>query len=68
MQSPKDSPIEACVERLCSKGCRQVRLDIATLEAGGDLPETRDLSAAQRAALLEELKQIMAVYGDSCRV
>lgn len=68
MQSPNDPHVEACVERLCSKGCRQVRLDIATLESGGDLPETRDLSAAQRSALLEELKQVMAVYGDSCRV
>ncbi|NEX21678.1 hypothetical protein G3480_15390 [Thiorhodococcus mannitoliphagus] len=67
MQSPNDPRVEACVEILCSRGCRQVRLDIAALQAGKDLPETRELSAEQKARLLIELEQIMSVYGDSCR-
>ena len=62
------SAIEACLEALCAKGCRQVRRDIATLESGAELPETMGLTSEQRAWLLNELKQIMAVYGDACRL
>ncbi|MBK1720653.1 hypothetical protein [Thiocystis violacea] len=68
MQSPDDPPVEACVEVLCGKGCRQVRLAILALEAGADLPEVRDLTPRQRDRLLAELKAIMAVYGDACRL
>ncbi len=63
-----DSRIAAPLEALCQKGCRQVRRDIAALEAGADLPETQGLGPSERALLLAELKQIMAVYGDACRV
>jgi hypothetical protein len=38
------------------------------LEAGVQLPETRDLSEEECRTLLRELKQIMAVYGDACRL
>jgi hypothetical protein len=60
--------VEARVELVCQKGCRQVRLDIATLERGGEIPESRGLVAAERGLLLSELRSIMAVYGDFCRI
>lgn len=63
-----DSSLEARLEALCAKGCRQVRRDIAALESGAELPETQGLSADERVWLLAELKQIMAVYGESCRL
>lgn len=63
-----DSSLEARLELLCAKGCRQVRRDIAALESGTELPETQGLTADERAWLLAELKQIMAVYGDTCRL
>ena len=68
MHSHHDPRVDACVEALCAKGCRQVRQDIAALEAGASLPEVADLTPEQRARVLAELKQIMAVYGDACRL
>jgi hypothetical protein len=58
--------IETCVESLCHKGCKAVWGDIAALERGADLPETRQLGPQERAAVLQELKAIMAVYAGSC--
>lgn len=63
-----DAALEVRIEAICARGCRQVRTDIATLEQGGELPETRGLSAAERGLILNELRQIMAVYGDRCRI
>ena len=60
--------VEKCVEVLCEKGCNSVRKDIEKLESGADLPETQDLSKEELSKVVEELKSIMAVYGDSCRV
>jgi hypothetical protein len=68
-QTPRCDPtFEARVESLCQLGCRKVRQSIATLEQGGDIPETGDLSPNERGLLLAELKSIMAVYGDTCRI
>ncbi len=64
----QDKRLQACVESICSKGCQSVRRDIEILENAGELVETRGLAAAERASVLEELKSIMAVYGDSCRI
>lgn len=58
--------LESRLEALCEKGCRQVCRDIALLEGGGNLPETRDLSTAEKHWLLAELRQIMAVYQGRC--
>jgi len=55
--------LEARLERICEKGCRQVWDDIAVLEGGGELAETADLNGRERAWLLAELKSVMAVYG-----
>ena len=58
--------LEARLEAMCEKGCRHVWQDIDALERGENLPETRDLSVEDRAWLLRELKQVMAVYADRC--
>ena len=60
--------VEARVETICLKGCRQVRRDIVLLESGIEIPEVRGLAPEERRLLLMELRQIMAVYGDSCRI
>ena len=68
MHTLEESRVEARIEALCQKGCRQVRRDLAALEAGAALPETQGLSPRERALLIAELKQIMAVYGEICRI
>lgn len=68
MRSADHSRVEARIEALCQQGCRQVRRTLAALEAGAELPETQDLDASERTLLLAELQQIMAVYGDTCRI
>ena len=60
--------VEKVVEELCEKGCQSVRQDIEKLEAGQPVPETRNLSRDELTHVVEELKSIMAVYGDSCRI
>lgn len=60
--------VEKCVEVLCEKGCTSVREDIEKLESGKELPETRNLSREELSKVVDELKAIMAVYGDSCRI
>ena len=60
--------IDLCVETICNRGCRQVREVIASLERGEAVPGAEALSPEERARVLRELKNIMAVYGDSCRI
>lgn len=60
--------IDACVEAICNKGCQAVRREIELLEQGQPLPELSHLSLKARQSVLDELKAIMSVYGDSCRV
>ncbi len=60
--------LESRVEAICQHGCPQVRRIIAALETGDEVPETHGLNQSERAALLAELQQIMAVYGDVCRL
>jgi hypothetical protein len=61
-----DPLLEARLEALCQKGCRQVWGYIAALERGALLPETHDLTPGEVRWLLAELKQVMAVYGARC--
>ncbi len=63
-----EGPLDAVIEALCRQGCRQVRLSMARLEQGEDLPETHGLTAAARLEVLSELRTIMAVYGETCRI
>ena len=60
--------IDACIEAICKKGCQEVRREIRLLEQGQPLPELLHLSQTARQSVLSELKSIMSVYGDSCRV
>ena len=66
MESDEDRRLEARLDALCGKGCRQVWHDIDALESGRELPETRGLTEKERRWLLAELKKIMAVYGERC--
>ena len=63
-----EKKIAACVEAICGKGCRAVRADILALENGQVLQETKGLDRENRRKVLKELKAIMAVYGDTCRL
>ena len=58
--------IESTVEAVCHKGCKRVWGHIEALELGTDLPETMPLNPAEKAAVLDELKAIMAVYSETC--
>jgi hypothetical protein len=64
-QVMRSRAVESCVEQLCRKGCKAVWKDIAMLEEGERLPETRKLSTAENRQVLRELKAIMAVYAKS---
>ena len=63
-----DQQIAACVESLCQKGCMAVRADIRLLEQGKALPETAGMDPQRVRLILQELKSIMAVYVDTCRL
>jgi hypothetical protein len=63
-----DQKIALCVEAICNKGCQMVRQDIRLLEAGDTIPEVDMLDGDECRLVLQELKSIMAVYGDSCRI
>ncbi len=41
---------------------------IDAMEQGEQLPETAHLESAEHRAVLDELKNVMAVYGRSCSV
>ena len=58
--------VDETVELLCLKGCKALWSDIDKMERGMVLPELQDLSARERAEVLQEIKSIMAVYEGSC--
>ncbi|MCW8943603.1 MAG: hypothetical protein OQL27_02450 [Sedimenticola sp.] len=60
--------IDASVEAICIKGCKEVRRDIQLLEAGITPPELSHHTKQVQIRILEELKVIMSVYGDKCRI
>lgn len=61
--SPMDHQrIALCVETLCTEGCNDVRSAIKRIEAGQPVPQLEGLSESECAAVLAELKSIMAVY------
>ena len=66
---PRHKEIEIAVEAICNKGCKQVRLDILQIEMVKSMPkELATLSHHEQLLVLKELKEIMATYGDSCRL
>ena len=68
MTALHDPLLEVRVESICERGCRQVWEAIDLLEQDGDLPETQDLNPTERARVLAELKSVMSVYGQRCRL
>jgi hypothetical protein len=61
--TPKISPeVSYCLEVLALKGCTTIWRIIEDLEQGKEVEETASLSEEERAAVLAELKSIMAVY------
>jgi hypothetical protein len=54
--------VQQCVEALCIRGCDAVRVVIRALEDGLPVTQTNGLDPQERAAVLAELKAIMAVY------
>ncbi len=68
MKAQQQPLLEVRVETICERGCRQVWDAIDALEQGRELAETADLSRAERAWVLAELKTVMAVYGERCRL
>ncbi len=65
-----DKQIDSCLENLCKQGCRTVNQVIQRLEQEEVIDIVKHLSAAQRMILLQELKNIMAVYAEtqSCQI
>ena len=60
--------VEHAVELLCHRGCRAVWGVIHALEQGEVLPETAGLDKREVQAVVGELRAIMSVYADNCRV
>lgn len=54
--------VEQAIDAICALGCDVVRAYILALGNGEMRPEYAALDAAQRASLLAELQDIMAVY------
>ncbi len=65
-----DKQIDSCLENLCQQGCRTVNQVIQRLEQEEVIDTVKHLSAAQQKTLLQELKNIMAVYAEtqSCQI
>lgn len=59
---PHSSKVQQCVEALCQNGCQAVRATIQALERDLPVAQTDAMDACERAAVLAELKAIMAVY------
>ncbi|MCB1875923.1 MAG: hypothetical protein KDH88_08115 [Chromatiales bacterium] len=60
--------LDAALELLCQRGCREVNLLIRDLESGKRPPELDTLDRIETQALLEELRDVMAVYSYRCGV
>ncbi len=55
-------PVEECITLICELGCTRVRAVITELQAGGSTTETKSASPSERAQILQQLQDIMAVY------
>ena len=65
--------VDAQVARICDLGCRHVYRVIELLEDGRESEVVENLRPAVRAAVLAELKAVMAVYdaredGPPCQI
>lgn len=62
--------VEHCIETLCNEGCQNVWQSIETIESGQLLSVMDGLTTEECRKVLEELKNIMAVYdaAGSCAI
>lgn len=58
----RSSKVQQCVEALCLNGCEAVRATIQALEKDLPVVQTEAMDEQETAAVLAELKAIMAVY------
>lgn len=65
-----DKQIDLCLEQICQQGCRSVNQVIQEFEQGKVIDIAHNLNKSQLGILLQELKNIMAVYMEtgSCDV
>lgn len=54
------------LEKICQQGCRTVNEQIDAMENGKIIPELENLSFSTQQNLLQQLKEIMSVYGNDC--
>lgn len=59
---PHSIRVQQCVEALCQNGCEAVRATIHALERDLPVALTDTMDEDERAAVLAELRAIMAVY------
>ncbi len=55
-------PVDACVMRICDRGCRFVYQAIARMRAGEQVCDSEQLTPAQYQEVLRELEEVMGVY------
>ncbi len=58
--------IDRALEIVGQMGCEKTREIIRQLEAGEDVHPCNSLSVDECRSMLEELKEVMSVYGDDC--
>ncbi|MCP5142143.1 MAG: hypothetical protein H6926_06515 [Chromatiales bacterium] len=65
---PSADAVEVVIEQMCQAGCKTVLQKIDAMERGEKIPECAGLGQDERHVVLHELKSIMAVYGNVCRL
>lgn len=60
--------VDDIIEHMCQAGCKTVLQKIDAMERGEQIPECVGLGVDERHIVLHELKSIMAVYGNVCRL
>lgn len=60
--------VDDVIEKLCQAGCKIVLQKIDAMERGESIAECASLGRTERHFVLRELKSIMAVYGNVCRL
>ncbi|MGB0720889.1 MAG: hypothetical protein ACPGU7_00705 [Gammaproteobacteria bacterium] len=58
--------VELAIEAICALGCQEVHGVIQRMESGEHVAETAGLSVIERERVLDEIKDVMSVYGNRC--
>lgn len=59
---------ELAIEAICELGCQEVHRVIQRMERGEHVAETAGLSGLERERVLDEIKDVMSVYGTRCAI